>query len=143
LKVKLENPEFRITIDERKQPFVEFIQLEEHSVTQAMNMWDAGVRTFENKNKQIKMERFAVSSKSCSHIKNFSEHIWNEVKKAASNFEPVESRKIMLDGGATYTFYLADGDYHNISYSVVEEDNALVVDTLEFIEATKRCINNS
>jgi hypothetical protein len=139
-------PEYRFTVDINKNYSVEFMELKEQSISQARTLWDSGVRTQDDMNANIKATRFRLNSANCSIVPELTNEIWKSVTRYSSNFNHAEAKRVILDGGYSFNFYLSDGDYNTLKYSVFDQDHPLTLRALKFIEQLKSCnkeVNNT
>lgn len=72
-------------------------------------------------------------------ITDFTNELWKMVVNYSSSFNHVETKRIILDRGYSFNFYLSDGDYNTLRYSVIEHDHPLTIKAFEFIELLKEC----
>lgn len=139
-------PEYRFTVNISKNYSVEFMELKEQSISQAITLWDSGVRTQDEMISNIKATRFRLNSANCSMISELTNDMWKSVTSYSSNFSHGEAERVILDGGHSFNFYLSDGDYNTLKYSVFDKNHPLTVKALNFIEQLKICnkeVNNA
>ena len=132
-------PEYRFKINLKNGVTAEYMELKSHSGLQARNLWNAGVRTHDEMQEKLEAVRFKVNSKNCPIITLLKNDLWNSVVKFASEFTPSDSKRIILDGGSSFNFYLSDGDYNILKYSVIDEDHPLTIKAFEIIKQLKAC----
>lgn len=132
-------PEYRFTVDINKNYFVEFIELKVQSVSQAETLWNSGVRTKEEMRANIEVTKIQLSSKNCAVIPELTNELWSSVTTYSSSFNHTEVKRIILDGGYSFNFYLSDGDYNTLKYSVIDKDHPLTIKALIYIEQLKAC----
>jgi hypothetical protein len=123
-------PEYRFTVDINKNYSVEFMELKEQSISQARALWGSGVRTQDEMNANIEATRFRLNSANCSDVPELTNEIWKAVTSYSSNFNHAEVKRVILDGGYSFNFYLAGGDYNTLKYSVFDNDHPLTVKAL-------------
>jgi len=133
------DPEYRFTVDINNNYSVEFMELKEQSVSQARTLWDSGVRIQEGMSANIEATKFRLNSANCSVVPELTTEIWKTVTSYSSNFSHAEVKRIILDGGYSFNFYLSDGDYNTLKYSVFDHDHPLTIKAMKFIEQLKSC----
>ncbi|NVJ61513.1 MAG: hypothetical protein HWE27_14040 [Gammaproteobacteria bacterium] len=133
------NAEYRFTVNIEKNYSVELIELSKQSGHQAMDMWQSGVRTRDEMRARLDMTRIRTNATNCTIVPELLKDLWQSVTTYASGFKADEIKRIILDGGYSFNFYLTDGDYNTLKFSVVDKDHPLTKKALEFIEQIKSC----
>jgi len=136
------NPEWKIELPNYQNPT--FTELDAHSFLQATRIWSLNVRTYKEAMAEFKYREYQVTYQSCPELRLHSQRVWDKVAYYAANLTVSDSSsgdtvRIINHPGLGYDFHLSDGDYHRLTFNVIDLDHELVQLALELVNDIKTC----